>query len=406
MKRWVTLALVMAVAALSYIDRQVFTLFMDSIKRDLDLSDRSLGLLSGLTFALFYALAAFPIARRADVGDRPRIIATCVVVWSLATAACGFATNFWQMALARIGLAAGEAGAGPAGQSLVTDAFPSRRVAVLSAILAANSIGLSGGLVLGGWLSTMFDWRMVFLIVGFPGIAVGALVWLLAIEPRRDGASATATPMGSLDVFRSMTASPSLRWIGLSVAAVPMTGMGYLLWSPVFFQRVHGLSIAETGFWLGGATMAGLVFGNAVAGWLGDRYGRDDPRFNGRLAGASLMLSFPFALGFALAEDQFAALACFVVLKFLMTLYLGPTIALAFAQVPSSMRATTGATINMFIGLAGTGLGGFLVGALSDAFAGYGDQSLRLSLAVISIGLLLGALAGWRAGATARPLPC
>jgi MFS family permease len=404
-RRWITLVLVLAVAVLSYVDRQVFTLFMDSIKRDLALTDRALGLLSGLTFALFYAIAAFPIARHADRGDRPRIIAVCVIVWSIATAACGMASGFWQMALARVGLAAGEAGAGPAGQSLVTDIFPpSRRVTVLSAILAASSLGLSGGLVLGGWLSTMFGWREVFLIVGLPGIAIGALVWLFAAEPRRAGAAEGATPLGSIAVFRTMAASRSLRWIGLSVAAVPMTGMGYLLWSPVFFQRVHGLTIAETGFWLGGATLGGLVLGNLAAGWLGDRFGKDDPRFNGRLAGISLLLSFPFALGFAWAEDRNVALACFLVMKFLMTLYLGPTIALAFAQVPAAMRATTGATINMFIGLAGTGLGGFLVGALSDAFAGYGAASLRWSLAVVSVGLLAGALAGWRAGATARPL--
>ena len=116
-RRWVTLALVLIVAALSYVDRQVFTLFMDAIKRDLALSDRALGLLTGLTFALFYALAAFPIARYADHGDRPRVIALCVVIWSIATAACGLATGFWQMALARVGLAAGEAGAGPAGRA-------------------------------------------------------------------------------------------------------------------------------------------------------------------------------------------------------------------------------------------------------------------------------------------------
>ncbi|WEK42378.1 MAG: MFS transporter [Candidatus Sphingomonas colombiensis] len=404
-RRWGTLALVLVVAALSYVDRQVFTLFMDAIKRDLSLSDRALGLLTGLTFALFYALAAFPIARYADHGDRPRVIAFCVVVWSLATAACGLATNFWQMALARIGLAAGEAGAGPAGQSLVTDVFPpARRVMVLSAILAASSLGLSGGLMLGGWLSTMFGWREVFFIVGLPGIAIGAAVWLFAAEPRRAGGGEGATPLGSLAVFRVMAAAPSLRWIGVSVAAVPMTGMGYLLWSPAFFQRVHGLSIAETGFWLGGVTLVGLVSGNLVAGWLGDRFGKDNPRFNGRLAGASLLLSFPFALLFALADDRYVALASFLVMKFLMTLYLGPTIALAFAQMPTSMRAMTAATINMFIGIAGTGLGGFLVGALSDLFAGYGAASLRYSLAVISVGLLVGGLAGWRAGATARPL--
>src|SRR3546814_18010532 len=71
-----------------------------------------------------------------------------------------------------------------------------------------------------------------------------------------------------------------------------------------------------------------------------------------------LLVSFPFGLGFALAGNAYVALACFVVVKFTMTLHLGPIIALCFAQVPGTMRAMMSATINMVIGLAGVGLGG------------------------------------------------
>ena len=122
--RNLTLGLMMVVAILSYVDRQVFTLFQDDIKQELGLSDGQLGLLTGMSFALFYTLAAFPIARLADVGDRRKIIAVCVMVWSTATALCGIAAGFWQLMLARIGLAAGEAGAGPASSSLLTEIFP------------------------------------------------------------------------------------------------------------------------------------------------------------------------------------------------------------------------------------------------------------------------------------------
>ena len=61
--RNLTLGLMIVVAILSYVDRQVFTLFQDDIKRELDLTDGQLGLLTGMSFALFYTLAAFPIAR-------------------------------------------------------------------------------------------------------------------------------------------------------------------------------------------------------------------------------------------------------------------------------------------------------------------------------------------------------
>ncbi len=147
------------------------------------------------------------------------------------------------------------------------------------------------------------------------------------------------------------------------------------------------------------------MFGNLAAGWLGDRYGKDNPRFNGALAAGGLLAAFPFALIFVLAPDVRVSLAAFAVLKFLMTLHLGPIMTLCFAQVPKEMRAMMSATINMMISLAGIGLGAFLVGRLSDSFQlRYGDQSLRYSLLVICFGLLVGAVAAFMAARTARPL--
>ncbi|ALH80358.1 hypothetical protein AN936_08235 [Sphingopyxis macrogoltabida] len=407
-RRGLTLGLLVVVAILSYVDRQVFTLFQDDIKVELGLDDGQLGLLTGIAFAAFYALAAFPIARYADRGDRRLVIAVCVSIWSAATAVSAFAHSFVQMLLARIGLAAAEAGAGPAGMSLLTDIFPKeRRTTIISIMLAANAVGLSGGLALAGWLSQWYDWRTVFLIVGLPGIAVGLLVYLLAAEPRRRGVAEPApvqqTSLG--EVLRTMASNPSLRWVGLLLCMVPLTGFAFILWGASFFQRVHGMDKTETGFWLGGAMAAGLVIGNLVAGWVSDRYGHAKPGFNGWFAGLGLLVSFPFGVGFALTSNAYVALACFVVVKFMMTLHLGPIISLCFAQVPVQMRAMMSATINMFIGLAGVGLGGTVAGYLSKAFTpSYGELSLQPSLAILSCCLLVGGIAAIMAGRTARPI--
>jgi MFS family permease len=407
-RRNLTWALVLLVAVLSYIDRQVFTLFQDDIKAELGLTDGQLGLLTGLSFALFYTLAAFPIARYADRGDRRMTIALCVMVWSAATAVCGVAHSFWQMILARIGLAAGEAGAGPAGVSLLTEIFPlSRRTTIISSLLAASAVGISGGLALGGWLSQFYGWRTVFLILGLPGIALGLSVWLFGAEPRRGSGERTIAPtqIAFGTVMRTMAENVSLRWVGLLLCMVPATGFAFILWGASFFQRVHGMSKVEIGFWLGGAMAAGLVIGNILAGWISDRYSKADPRWNGWFAGLSLLATFPFALAFIYSPDPYVALACFVVVKFAMTLHLGPIMALSFAQVPVAMRAMTSATINMLIGLAGTGVGGTLAGVLSQHFAhDYGDKSLQPALALISCCLLVGGIAAIMAGRSARPL--
>ncbi len=407
-RRNLTLGLMIVVAILSYVDRQIFTLFQDDIKQELGLTDGQLGLLTGMSFALFYTLAAFPIARLADIGDRRKIIAVCVMVWSAATALSGLAASFWQMVLARVGLAAGEAGAGPAANSLLTEIFPlERRTGVISIMLAANAVGISGGLALGGWLSNFFSWREVFLILGLPGILIGLAVLVFSAEPRR-GKGAVAEPPKQVplgEVLRIIGGNVSLRWVGLLLCMVPLTGFAFILWGASFFQRVHGMCKAETSLWLGGAMAAGLVIGNLVAGWVGDRYGKADPRFNGWFAGLGLLASFPFGVGFALSSDAYVALACFVVVKFMMTLHLGPIIALCYAQVPVAMRATMSATIGMVIGLAGTGVGGTVAGYVSQAFAAdYGDKSLQPALALISCCLLVGGIAAIMAGRTARPL--
>jgi len=403
----VSLLLLLSVAALSYIDRQIFTLFQDDIKAELALSDSQLGLITGLSFALFYSVMSFPIARYADRGDRRLVISASVVVWSMATALCGLAHGFWTMVMARVGLAAGEAGAGPAINSLLVEIYPpQRRTLVLSSVLAASSVGLSGGLALGGWLSHWYDWRTVFLIVGLPGVALGLLVWMITPEPRRaHGAAALKEQIPLRDVVRTITGNPSLRWVALLLATVPVTGFALILWGPSFFQRVHHMDKAQTGFWLGGAMLVGLVIGNLLAGWLGDRFGSKDPRFNGKLAGWGLLLAFPFALAFAWTANPWIALACFIVVKFMMTLHLGPIIALSFSQVPTRMRATLSATISMMIGLAGTGVGGTLAGVLSQAYGpAWGEMSLRPALATLSCCLVVGAFAAFMAGRTAKPI--
>jgi MFS family permease len=407
----VTLILMMLVCALSYVDRQVFTLFQDDIKRDLGIGDAQLRLLTGMSFALFYSAVAFPVARYADRGDRRLVISLSVIVWSIATAFCGMAQSFWTMMLARIGLASGEAGAGPAANSLLTEIFPpQRRVMVISLLLAANAVGISGGLVLGGWLSRWFDWREVFLIVGFPGIILGAAVWLFSLEPRRRSrGQAGVEPEASLsirEVLRTMFGNPSIRWAMLLLSTVPVIGFALILWGPSFFLRVHGMDKGEVGFWLGGAMLAGLVLGNIFAGWVGDRFGAANPRFNGWFSGIGLLAAFPFALWFALSSSPYVALCCFIIVKFAMSIHLPPLMALCFAQVPVRMRAMMSATITMFIGIAGTGIGGTLAGVLSQSFEPqWGELSLRPAMATISSFLLVGGVAAIMAGRTARPLP-
>ena len=111
----------------NFIDRQIIGVLAVPIKAELGLSDRQLGLMGGVAFALFYSGLAIPIAWLADRKSRVRIIAFSVALWSLFTAACGFAQNFWHLFLARMGVGIGEAGGVAPSYALISDFYPKEK---------------------------------------------------------------------------------------------------------------------------------------------------------------------------------------------------------------------------------------------------------------------------------------
>lgn len=106
---WYVVGVLILACTVSYVDRTILTLLVKPIRESLQISDTQLSLLHGLAFALFYTVLGIPIARLADRQDRTRIIAIGIVVWSAMTALCGFARNFGQLFLARVGVGVGEA---------------------------------------------------------------------------------------------------------------------------------------------------------------------------------------------------------------------------------------------------------------------------------------------------------
>lgn len=111
-RRYALFLLVLAYTS-SHVDRNIVGILIEPLKADLLLSDTQLGFLSGIAFALFYATLGIPIAVWADRSNRRNIIAWSIGIWSLMTAVCGLAQNFWQLAAARVGVGIGEAGSSP-----------------------------------------------------------------------------------------------------------------------------------------------------------------------------------------------------------------------------------------------------------------------------------------------------
>ena len=111
---WYAVAILVVAFIFSFIDRIIIALLVEPIKSDLGVSDFGIGMLQGLAFAVFYALVGIPIGRWADRYSRRWIIGVGIFLWSIMTAACGLARNFWQLFLARVGVGIGEAALSPA----------------------------------------------------------------------------------------------------------------------------------------------------------------------------------------------------------------------------------------------------------------------------------------------------
>lgn len=115
----------------NYIDRQLMAILIEPVKAEFGISDTGIGLLSGVTFAVFYTLFGFPLGRLSDrIGPKP-VIAACCIAWSVMTMACGLATSFWLLVLARIGVAVGEAGGTAPSVAMISQLYPAKKIAPL-----------------------------------------------------------------------------------------------------------------------------------------------------------------------------------------------------------------------------------------------------------------------------------
>lgn len=399
---WYVLGVLFAVNAFNYVDRQILAILQESIREDLNLSDTQLGFLA-MGFSTFYVVAGFPIAWWADRGVRRSIIATGIGVWSALTIACGSAQNYVQLAVARFGVGVGEASAGPAGGSLLSDYFPPERRSTAFGILSiAVHVGIFLGFALGGWVAQAYGWRQAFLVAGAPGILLALLVRFTVREPRRgamDAVDAEATAPRLPEIFHTLWGHGSLRHLAIANMASVMAGASIFAWGPSFLIRHHGLAKDEVGLWMGVLTGIFGAIGTLGAGLVTDRLASREPRFYFWVPAGGAVLSIPPALGFLLWPDGEQALWFIGPFVLFTGMYLGPVAAFTQTLLPQRMRALATAVLHTFTTLIGTGLGPQLVGIASDALEpGYGTQSPGVAMLVLSVTVYLWSAAHYLMG--------
>jgi len=391
--RGYVLALLVAVGVVGWIDRNVFAVLLESIKLDLGLSDTELGLLGGAAFGVFYAAVGLPVAWLADRGNRSLLLAAALGLFSLMTAACGLATGFASLFLARMGVGIGEAGGAPPSQSLVSDYFPpERRAFALGILYLYIPLGFLVGFALGGSLGEALGWRLAFVVVGLPGVLLALVVRLTLAEPPRGFSEGTAAPPSRaafVATLRWFLERPSLRHLPLAGAAHGLGAFAAAVWLPSYFVRVYDIGPAEAGMWMAIAYGGGGGIGVLSGGYLADRIvrSRGDARWYAWGSAAAVAASVPCALLLYLTDRPAVAVTALLAAMTLGHMFIGPVTAMMQSLAGIERRATAAAVYLLLVNLVSMGLGPVAVGLISDALGPrLGADALRFALLAIVAG--------------------
>lgn len=383
------LGLLMTVGVCSWVDRQIFSVLLQSIKLEFSFTDTQLGLLGGVAFGLFYASVGLPVGWLADRFNRRNIIAISLTLWSLMTALCATATGFWSLFFARMGVGIGEAGGSPPAQSLVSDYFPpERRAFALGVLFMFIPLGFLTTFLVGGWVNEFFGWRTAFVVLGIPGILLAVILrWTLREPPRGHSENRThvGPPPTLLSTVRYFLSRPSLRHFPLGGAIHGVGAWAAGVWTLPYFMRVHGMSSGEVGTWFafifGIAGAAGTFLGGHIADRIVRRTG--DPRWYAWFSSAVLLGTVPFQFFVYLSPTPTPALLMLFIPMFIMHMFLGPVTG-TIQNLGGVRRRAVAAAFYLFLAnLVSMTCGPLIVGIVSDRFqAQYGDDALRYGILV------------------------
>jgi predicted MFS family arabinose efflux permease len=389
-RAWWALAILCFVYVLNFLDRQLLSILAKPIQDDLGVTDGQIGMISGLYFAIFYCVLAIPIGWLADRTHRVRVLSLACALWSAATVACGFSSNYLQLALARMSVGVGEAGGVPPSYAIVSDYFaPGTRGTALSLFNLGPPIGQALGVAFGASIAAAYSWRSAFISLGAVGIVTAAIVWLFVREPARGGLDAGSTahavalrsaPAGFWSTCRMFFSRPVLLRVSLACAATQFVTYAVLNFTTLFLMREKGMTLNEIAVYYAVLVGAGIGLGMYVSGRLIDRLARRSKAAYGYLPAVALALAIPFFIAFVSAPDWPLALAFLALPTFLNYFYLSPAVTLVQEEVQPDQRVLAGALLLLVMNLIGLGLGPTWLGAVSDFLRPtHPDNSLQLA---------------------------
>ena len=397
---WYALILLTTVYVLNFLDRTLIYILFAPIKKEMHFSDLQLSLLGATSFAIFYTLLGIPFGRIADRTSRKNMIAIGLAIWSLFSGLTGFAESFWGIFFCRLMVGVGEATLGPAALSLIADYFPPSKRATVQGIYSSG-IPFGAGLAsfLGGWMAQAYGWRWAFYALGFPGLILAVLVFMLRERPRGSTETAATTANTGSD-WRALFRSKKLMLLYAGFALFALASNNLSIWGPTFFIRIHSVSLSTYGRWAGMISILVGIPATVFGGYYADRLSQKLK--GGRLEFCAYMAAVSVPLWLAVIfSNSLAMLVIVTAIVFgLMLMWLGPGTAETVSIAGPQLRGLAIGIFFSLVNITAYGVGSPLIGRLSDAFG------LRVALLVCPVVCGLGAVTLWLASrANAAPKP-
>jgi len=388
-RSWIMLSVLCFVYVINFLDRQLLSILAKPIQDSLHVTDGQLGLIGGLYFAFFYCFIAVPVGWFADRTNRVTVLSLACAIWSAATMACGFATSYPQLVVARMTVGFGEAGGVPPSYALITDAFPpGRRGTALGIYNLGPPIGAALGIAFGAWIAAVFDWRYAFVTIGVVGLITAAVVRLVIREPARgqfDAIDMRAARSGFGETLRMFFSRRTLVLAALGSGATQFITYGLGNFTTLFLMREKGMTLREVAVYYALVAGVGMSAGMIVSGRVIDRLTKRSRAAYATVPALSLVFALPFYVAFVWAPTWRLGLIFLTGAMMLNYFYLSSSVALVQEEVRPDQRVMSGALLLLVMNFIGLGLGPTYVGAASDWFAARGiPHALQIALYTLS----------------------
>jgi MFS family permease len=392
------LAVLTFINLFNYLDRWVLSAVLEAIKRDLHFSDTQLGSLA-TGFIIIYMLTSPVFGTLGDRRSRPPLIALGVAVWSIATAAAGFARGFVSLFTARATVGVGEAAYGTIAPALLSDHFPlEKRGRVFAVFFAAIPVGSAAGYMVGGLVDKHFGWRAAFWVAGAPGLLLALLVMFVREVPRglHDEIAAQSVRIAESPLQSYLRLLKNRQYlltcVGYAMWTFALGGLG--VWTPAFMERVRGMSRPDATITFGAIVLITGFVGTFAGGWLSDYLLKFTKESYLWVCGITSLLAAPLTLIAFNHPNKSVWLPAMIAAEVLVFASTGPVNSAIVNLVAPGERATALALSILIMHLLGDVPSPPLIGYLSDV------SSLQRAFLIVPVAVLAGGViwsyAAWR----------